>query len=123
MKAIKKYSYTMLSIIISLLLITLILTTLYYFDYISTNTYKFLKIATLIITLIVNSIVLGRYSTRKGYLDGVKLGVMLILFSTLVSIINNNISIKLILYNIIILFTATLGSMIGINTKKIEKEK
>ena len=123
MKTIKKYTLTLLSITISLLLITLLLTTLYYFDYINTDTYKFLKITTLIITLIINSIVLGRSSSKNGYLDGIKLGIMLIIFCTLSSIINKNISIKLILYNLIILITATVGSMIGINTKRIEKEK
>ncbi len=121
MKTIKRYSVSLLSIVLSLLAATLILTTLYYFDYISTDTYKFFKIGTLIITLLANSIVLGRSSLKNGYLDGIKLGIMLIIFCTLVSIMQKNISIKLILYNIIILISSTLGSMIGINTKKIKE--
>lgn len=121
MKTVKRYSISILSIVLSLMVATLLLTTLYYFDYISTGTYKFFKIGTLIVALIANSIVLGRSSIKKGYLDGIKLGVMLIIFCTLVSIMQKNISIKLILYNIIILISSTLGSMIGINTKRIKE--
>lgn len=122
MKTIKKYLITLLSITLSILLVTLILTTFYYYDLISTDTYKFLKIGTLVITLLLNSIVIGKNSIKNGYLDGIKLGIMLIIFCTLVSIMNKSISIKLILYNVIILLTSTFGSIIGINTKRIEKD-
>lgn len=118
MKFIKKYLFTISSIILSLLFLTLVLTTLYYFDLISTNTYKFFKIFIIISTLIINSIILGRKSIRNGYLDGITLGIMLVIFCTLVSIVNHNISLKLVLYNFIILLSSTFGSMIGINTKK-----
>lgn len=122
MNSIKKYLTTLLSIVLSILIITLIITTFYYYDLISTDTYKYLKIGTLIITLLLNGIVIGKNSIKNGYLDGIKLGVMLILFCTLVTIVNKSISIKLILYNIIILITTTFGSIIGINTEKIEKD-
>ena len=121
MKNIKKFSLSILSIIITIIFVSLFLTILYYFDYISTDTYKFFKIGALVITLIVNSIILGRNSIKNGYLDGIKLGILLILFCTIVTIVQKKISIHLILYNIIILISTTLGSMIGINTKKIEK--
>lgn len=121
MKTAKKYVITLLSITLSILLSTLIFTTFYYYDLISTDIYKFLKIGTLVITLLLNSIVIGKNSVKNGYLDGIKLGIILIIFCTLVSIVNHSISIKLILYNLIILITSTFGSIIGINTKKIEK--
>ena len=121
MKNIKKFSLSILSIIITIIFVSLFLTILYYFDYISTDTYKFFKIGALVITLIVNSIILGRNSIKNGYLDGIKLGILLILFCTFGTIVQKKITIHLILYNIIILISTTLGSMIGINTKKIEK--
>ena len=121
MKNIKKFSLSILSIIITIIFVTLFLTVLYYFDYISTDTYKFFKIGALVLTLVINSIILGRNSIKKGYLDGIKLGILLVLFCTFVTIVQKKITIHLILYNIIILISTTLGSMIGINTKKIEK--
>lgn len=121
MKNIKKFSLSIISIIITIIFVSLFLTILYYFDYISTDTYKFFKICALVITLIVNSIILGRNSIKNGYLDGIKLGILLILFCTFVTIVQKKISIHLIIYNVIILISTTLGSMIGINTKKIEK--
>lgn len=123
MKVVKRYLFVLLSIIICLIVLSLFLSTLYYFDYISTDTYKVLKISIIVLTLIINSIVLGRSSIKNGYLDGIKLGFMLMLFCTLVAFSQKAISMKLVLYNIIILITTTLGSMIGINTKNKEKKE
>lgn len=118
MKNYKRYLITFGSIVASLALLTFLLSFVYYFDWISTETYKVFKISILVITLILNSIFLGRNSIKNGYMEGIKLGVMLILFCTLVSISSNQISIHLIVYNVILLACTTLGGMIGINTKK-----
>ena len=96
----------------------MLLTVFYYFDFISTNTYKYLKLITLLITLVINSMFLGKKSLKNGYIDGIKLGLMLIIFCTLVSIVNKCISIKLIIYSLIILLTTTFGSILGINLNK-----
>ncbi len=118
MNSIKKYSISIIGIIVSISLVALLLTVFYYFDFISTNTYKYLKLITLLITLVINSIFLGKKSLKNGYIDGIKLGLMLIIFCTLVSIVNKCISIKLIIYSLIILLTTTFGSILGINLNK-----
>ena len=82
MNSIKKYSISIIGIIVSISLVALLLTVFYYFDFISTNTYKYLKLITLLITLVINSIFLGKKSLKNGYIDGIKLGLMLIIFWT-----------------------------------------
>lgn len=119
MTYIKKYGkrllFTMISILLSLLAITL----LYYFNIIGQNTNKVLKIITIIINIFISSFILGKNTLKKGYLEGIKLSLIIIpLFIIIAIITSSKLEIKAILYYIIITITSVLGSMIGINKKK-----
>lgn len=118
MEIIKKYSfrflYTVLGIIISLLLIT----TLYHFNLISSNIYQILKLIILLGNILISGIILGKKTTSKGYLEGIKLGVFLIILFTLLTLLTGgDLKLKILLYDLIILITSILGGMIGINKK------
>lgn len=119
MTYLKKYGlrvlYTFLIIIISLLLIN----TLYYFNIINNSVYKVLKIIPIIISIFINAYILGKNAEQKGYLEGLKLSIIIILvFFILTLITKQPIKLKVILYYLIISITSILGSMIGINKKK-----
>lgn len=119
MTYVKKYGlrflYTVFSIIISLLL----LTTLYYFNIISSNIYQVLKIIIIITNIFISGFLLGKQTPNKGYLEGIKLTLICIPFCLLVSLFTNqSIHLKVLLYYLIIAITAILGSMIGINKRK-----
>ena len=66
---------------------------------------------------------LGKAATKKGWLEGIKLGsamvLLLILFNYLA--LRHAFKIDYILYIIILVVSSILGSMLGINFKK-EKE-
>ena len=118
----KKYGkctlYTLLSIIISISILTL----LYHFNIISPTINKCLKIISLLICIFINSFILGKKSNKQGYLEGIKLGIIIIIiFLLLALILKLKLKPRVILYYIIILITATLGSMLGINKKKSSK--
>ena len=118
MTIIKKYSFRFLYTILSLLLCLLILTALYHFDIISNNTYRIFKLILLLTNILVSGIILGKKAVNKGYLEGIKLGtfiIFLFLFVTLLT--EQEIKLKLLLYDAIIMITAILGGMIGINKK------
>lgn len=118
MTIIKKYSFRFLYTILSLLLCLLILTALYHFDIISNNTYRIFKLILLLTNILVSGIILGKKAVNKGYLEGIKLGtfiIFLFLFVTLLT--GQEIKLKLLLYDAIIMITAILGGMIGINKK------
>ena len=118
MEIIKKYSfrflYTILSIVISLLLIT----TLYHFNIISSNIYQSLKLIILLVNILISGIILGKKATSKGYLEGIKLGIFMILLCFLITLVTGQeLKIRLLLYDSMILITSILGGMIGINKK------
>ena len=118
MEIIKKYSfrflYTILSIVISLLLIT----TLYHFNIISSNIYQTLKLIILLVNILISGIILGKKATSKGYLEGIKLGIFMILLCFLITLVTGqDLKIRLLIYDSIILITSILGGMIGINKK------
>ena len=118
MEIIKKYSfrflYTILSIVISLLLIT----TLYHFNIISSNIYQTLKLIVLLVNILISGIILGKKATSKGYLEGIKLGIFMILLCFLITLVTGQeLKIRLLLYDSMILITSILGGMIGINKK------
>ncbi len=118
MEIIKKYSfrflYTILSIVISLLLIT----TLYHFNIISSNIYQTLKLIILLVNILISGIILGKKATSKGYLEGIKLGIFMILLCFLITLVTGQeLKIRLLLYDSMILITSILGGMIGINKK------
>ena len=114
MKYILRTAYT----IVLIIFLSIILTTLYYFNLIGPITNKFLKIFIPIISIFINSFILGRKTLNKGYLEGFKLSLIFISIFLVSSLITKSFSFKLILYYLIIIITSILGSMIGINTKK-----
>lgn len=109
----KSYAYLFGSI----LLLTLILSILNYFIKLPTNT---IKIIIPIISMLYSSIILGKNSTKKAYLEGIKFSLIYIVFIFLFSIliIKAKIKIDILLYYVILILTSMFGSMIGINLKK-----
>ena len=119
MTNLKKYLFQILITFISLFVLTTIITTLYYFNLINPTTYNILKIITLLLTLFVNSLVLGRKAKCKGYLEGIKLSaIVVVIFAILTLLLTKSFNIKYLLYYLIITITSILGSMIGISLKK-----
>ncbi len=122
MKRIKTYlkylGFTILSILICLLLIS----TLYYFNILGSGLVKFLRPLVIFINIFISSYILGKHTEKNGYLEGLKLGSMIILTFFIISLIlfRNYFQLKLIFYYFIILFISIFGSMVGIskNEKK-----
>lgn len=114
----KKYLFSTLVTFLSILLTLLLTTTLYYFNVISPTTYNILKIITLLLSFFINSFILGQKALKKGYLEGIKLSLPIILLFLITTIITKNFSLKILLYYLIIILTSSFGSMVGINKKK-----
>lgn len=118
MTYLKKYGlrfiYTLSEILIGMLIITLF----YYYNLIPDYIFKFLKLFIILITIFINSFILGKCSEKKGYLEGIKYGLIIIIFSLIPTLVMFRFQIKLLLFYLIILSTTTLGSTVGINKKK-----
>ena len=114
----KKYLIHLGTTIISILILLLLLTTLYYFNIINETTYNILKIIILLISIFFNCLFLGKKAKNKGYLEGIKLSLILIVISLIPTIILSKFTLPILIYYVIILITGALGSMIGINMNK-----
>ena len=118
MTYIKKYLIFLSTTILSIILFLFLLTILYYFNIINETTYNILKIVSLIISIFFNSLFLGKKAKNKGYLEGIKLILPLIVISLIPTIILSKFTISILIYYLIMLISGSLGSMIGINMKK-----
>lgn len=117
MKKLKSYlkhiGFTLLSILISLLLIS----TLYYFNIIGSGFMKYLRLLIILLNIFISSYILGKHSEKNGYLEGLKLGGIIILIFFVISIIffRDYFQMRLIFYDFIIVFVSVFGSMVGIS--------
>lgn len=106
---------------ISLILILSFFTTiLYYFNLLSSQIYNILKLFISLFSLFIGSYQIGKKAEKKGILEGIKLGgILIFLFLILHSILfQENLNFKLFFYDLILLLTSAIGGMLGINQKK-----
>ena len=120
MEYIKKFFKSYLYTIIPILIITLILTIFNYFSIMNYTTLKILEYILLFISIFIGSFILGKSSKKKGILEGVKFGLIIVIFILLLNLIafNTSFNIKTFIYYSMIMITSIIGSVLGINKKK-----
>lgn len=120
MKYLKNLGYSMLYIIVSIIFLTFIITFFNYFNILSDKTIAFFKIIIPVISLFIGGFYIGKNSSKKGFLEGIKVGVIFSIFLVIFNYLALNYSFKLkyLLFYIILISSSTLGSMVGINKKK-----
>ncbi|MBO5414861.1 MAG: TIGR04086 family membrane protein [Bacilli bacterium] len=120
MKNIKTYLKYLGVTLIIILLGLLLISTLYYFDIISSNVVSYIRIIFIMLVMFIMSYILGKNTEKNGYLAGIKYGLMNIGLFLILGLLffRDGLQLRLILYDFILLFTSVLGSMIGINKKK-----
>lgn len=109
---------------IGVLSLTLILTILHYFNLIGDKSIEIIKLVIAIIAVASGSFIIGRRSLKNGWLEGLKYGgiiIVLIALSTL--IFKLGFSYGTLIYYLIILVSAVIGSMIGISVNERKKTK
>ena len=112
----KNYLKSYLYLFSLILILTLILSIINYFYTFPT---KLIKLLIPIISIFISTIILGKNTKEKAYLEGLKFTFIYILLSLIVSLITNNpFSLKLIISYLSLLLSGTIGSMLGINLYK-----
>ena len=112
----KNYLKSYIYLFGSILILTLILTIINYFFIIPT---KVIKLLIPIISILISTIILGKNTKSKAYLEGLKFTSIYITISIIISIITKNpFTLKLILSYLLLLLSGIIGSMIGINLNK-----
>ena len=103
-------------VLISLLGLTLLVTILHYVNIINFKTTNILKLITPICAFIAGGFIMGRRSEKKGWLAGLKLGVIFICFLIIFNlIIKYKLTLTSLIYYSILLISSTFGGIIGIN--------
>ena len=120
MKYLKIFSRSLLYISVSILLFTMIITILSYFNIISEKTSNFFLMIFSSISLIIGGFILGKSTKNKRWLEGLKLGfsvtILFILFSIL--ILKYNYKISSFIYYVILIVSSIFGSILGIKKKE-----
>lgn len=90
-----------------------------YYFFLNSKVVKVISFIYVILTFLVFGFMEGKKALEKGYLTGIKTGLLFIGIMFLISLFNKNFfSFSKIIYYVILLFATILGSMIGINMKK-----
>ena len=120
MKYLKNLGISFLWIISTILLLTFIITFFNYFNIISDKIISIFKILIPIISLFIGGIQIGKRSKNKGWLEGLKLGLIFSMFLLIFNFLafSNSFKLKYLLFYLIIIISSIFGSMIGINRKK-----
>ena len=114
-----KYLKAFIFELILLISFSLITTILYYFNITSNSINNILNILIFIIIFILSGIYIGKHSTKKFYLEGLKIaGINIILFILLTIIFKLGFTYKNIIYYLIIIIITVFGSILGSLLKK-----
>lgn len=100
----------------SLMILTVLLTIINYFNLFNSSITNILKIVNMVLSILIGSFLLGKKSINKGWLEGIKYGLVIsiILFAFNYLALDR---FNIIIYPIV-LVTSMVGAVIGINYKK-----
>lgn len=116
----KNGSKSLLISIVLTLILTFFITLLNYINLINLNVVNIFSYIVPFISFFIGAFLLGKNSISKGWLEGIKLGLICIIILFIFNFLafNEGYTIQNIILYSIILVSNILGGMIGINTKK-----
>lgn len=119
MKYLKDIGITIGIMLLIIILGSLIITTLNYFDIFNKNISSIIKIILIVLSYFIGGFIIGGKSTKKGWLEGLKFGLITSIIFILFNILGlqTKIDFKIIFYYLILIISSIFGSMIGINKK------
>ena len=119
MKYFKKILKSLIITILIILILTLVMTSLNYFNIISGKVMIISKIIIPLVSLAVGGFILGKEANKNGWLEGLKLGLIIILLIIIGNLIfTQSLTFKDLIFYLLLLFSSMLGSMFGINIQK-----
>lgn len=113
----KNIGYTFLFVIASCVIITI----LNYFNILNGNILNIISIIIMLLSLFIGGFLTGKSANKKGYLEGIKFGGIMVIIILLLNLLvfKNSFTLINILYYFSLLFVSTIGSMLGIQKRKI----
>lgn len=119
MNNVKNYLIAIGYFLLVVAVFAIILTIFNYYDIVTNKLFKVIKVLIPSLALFIGGYKVGNNANKKGYIEGIKLSLIVIVLLFMFSYLgfNASFSISLILYYIILIISSMLGAMIGINKK------
>lgn len=117
MTYLKNLGRSLLFVLVISIVLTFIITVFSYFNIFSDNLTKVFKLLTPIIGVFTGGIVMGRRTTKKGFIEGIKLALIIDTILIIISLITSSLKIESILFYLILAISTIFGSIIGIQKK------
>jgi len=112
------YLKSMLYSFAIILIGTVILTFLNYFEILNGIVLKVIMLIIPLLGVIVGSFLIGSKCNQKGYIEGIKYGGIWILFLLIFNFITNNFHITSIIFYMVLLLMSIGAGVLGINKRK-----
>lgn len=115
-----KYLKALLYMLISIIIFSFLISTLNYFDIIGKGIINVFQIIAIIVSMFIGGFYIGKNSSNKGYLQGLKIGgiALAILFLLNYLGFGNGLSLEILLFYLIVMVSVVTGSVVGINKNK-----
>ena len=97
---------------------TLIFTVFYYFNLLPNDISSIIMFIIPVFSIFISAFILGTNSIRKGYIEGIKLSIIIIMLFIIISFLFSSFKFSSIIYYLILILSSSLGGMLGINKKK-----
>jgi len=119
MNKLKVIGKNILTSSIFLLIAIFFFSVLSYFNILNGKVLSIVEIIIIFIAILIGAYKQGKFSNKRGYLEGLKIGaVYLLLFIVINAIFYKLFHLKNIIYYTLILIISAFGGMIGISRKK-----
>lgn len=120
MKQLKLYGKKLGIALLGMIILTLILSILNFFGIFIGKISHVISFLFMLALCFYMGLTSGKLAEKKGYIEGLKIGGLLVLFLLLIDLIFfcSPFSLRRMAYYFILLLTCTISSMIGINKKK-----
>lgn len=119
MNNIKNYLVAIGYFLLVVAVFAIILTIFNYYDIVTSKLFKIIKVLIPSLALFIGGYKVGNSANKKGYIEGIKLSLIIIVILFMFSYLGFNVTfnVSLILYYIILIISSMLGAMVGINKK------
>lgn len=118
-----KYIKSIIFFISLVLILNLVISILYYFNLTNDNSNHILKIISFIIIYLLTGLYIGKYSKSKGWLEGLKLSLIIILLSILFILVipSTKFTLSSFIFYLLLTLLIIIGSQISIKLRKQKK--
>lgn len=116
MNNLKKYVKPLLCLMTSLIVNVLAMALFHYMGVFKLASIGKINFVVMAILMFVEGLVMGKKTSKKGYLEGLKLGGFVVVSLFLLNIIfTRHFDLYVVLYYVVMMVSSVIGSMIGIN--------